>query len=264
MIRNIFLDLDDTILDFHKAEHIAVQRALRELDIEATPELLSRYSQLNDQQWKLLELGKLTREEVKVRRYRLLFQELGLDASWEMAARLYEGFLSQGHFFLDGAEELLRQLFPSYRLYLASNGTASVQRGRLKSARIGNYFDQIFISEEIGYHKPNRDFFEYCFQQIPDFKSEESLIVGDSLTSDIKGGINAGITTVWFCRDEEQARRSAEAYPQIRPDYVVHELREVCSLVQALTDRSAPPRTASAPPQAAAKTGCTIRQKIVQ
>ncbi|MDD3796912.1 MAG: YjjG family noncanonical pyrimidine nucleotidase [Lachnospiraceae bacterium] len=223
MIKNIFFDLDDTILDFHKAEHIAVKKTLEELGIAATQELLDRYSVLNEQQWKLLELGSLTREEVKVRRYTLLFQEISSDASPEKAALTYEEFLSHGHYFIEGAEEMLRHLSKNYRLYLASNGFAYVQRGRLKSAGIEKYFDNIFISEEIGANKPGKDFFDYCFRQIPEFKKEESLIVGDSLTSDIKGGINAGITTVWFRKKQAPAAKA----PEIRPDFTIHHLSEL-------------------------------------
>ena len=106
-----------------------------------------------------------------------------------------EGLLGQGHYFMDGAVEMLQALYGSFHLYLATNGTASVQKSRLKSAEIEPFFEQIFISEELGCNKPETSFFERCFATIPDFKKEEAVMVGDSLTSDILGGIRAGIRT---------------------------------------------------------------------
>lgn len=198
MIDTVFLDLDNTIFDFSKAEKIALKKTLETLGVDTSEKTLARYSVLNTAQWKLLEKGEITRKEVKVRRYRLLFEELGTDASAEEAAALYESLLGIGHYFMEGAEELLNELKGKYRLYLATNGTASVQKGRIASASLERYFDGIFISEEIGYNKPDKAYFEACFAEIPDFVKEKAVIVGDSLTSDIQGGINTGIRTVWF------------------------------------------------------------------
>ena len=198
MIKNVLLDLDDTIFDFHKAEAIAVSKTLQDMQIEPTPEVIQSYSEINLSQWKRLELGEIDRDEVKVGRYRKLFKELAVDASAEAAAKTYEGYLSVGHYFLPGAEDLLKTLSKSYRLYLVSNGTATVQKGRIGSSDIEQYFERIFISEIVGCNKPDVRFFEACFKEIPDFKKSETIIIGDSLSSDIHGGKNAGIYTLWF------------------------------------------------------------------
>ncbi len=228
MIRHVFLDVDNTILDFNKAEAIALEKTLSALSVPHSPEVIRRYSQLNLAQWKLLEQGKLTREQVKVRRYRLLFDELKTDASPEKAARIYEGLLGQGHYFIDGAVEMLQALYGSFHLYLATNGTASVQKSRLKSAEIEPFFEQIFISEELGCNKPETAFFERCFAAIPDFKKEEAVMVGDSLTSDILGGIRAGIRTVWFNKDLN------ESSGEIRPDHTIKALSELLGLLRSM------------------------------
>lgn len=225
MIKNIFLDLDDTIFDFKIAEGKALTKTLEQLGIEPKEEIVNRYSVINDSQWKLLELGKLTRDEVKVRRYQLLFEEIGSDASAQEASDIYAGYLAQGHYFVDGAEEMLVKLHHRFRLYLVSNGTSVVQHGRLESSDIEKYFEEIFISEEIGYNKPSKEFFTHCFSQISDFKKEESVIIGDSLSSDIQGGINAGITTIWFNLRNHPERED------VIPDYTIHHLSEVCPLV---------------------------------
>lgn len=229
MIDTVLFDLDNTILDFNKAERIALTRTLEQLGIPATEEVCARYSVLNLAQWKLLEKGEITRSEVKLRRYRLLFEELGADASPKEAAAVYEEFLGQGHYFMEGAEELLEALHGKYRLYLVTNGTASVQRGRIRSADLARYFEEIFISEDIGYNKPSVEYFNCCFERIPGFSKERTVIVGDSLTSDIQGGINAGIRTVWFCFDQGAGDESIQA------DVEIHKLSELPAALASLT-----------------------------
>lgn len=228
MIRTILFDLDNTLLNFNIAERIAVTKALQEAKVPVTEAVLCRYSQLNLEQWKLLEKGQLTRAEVKVRRFRLLFEELGSDASAEDTASCYEKLLAIGHFFIEGAPELLELLKGKYRMYLVTNGTKSVQDGRLASAGIRKYFDDVFVSEEIGYEKPFPEFFAYCFSRIPGFQKEETVIVGDSLTSDILGGINSGIRTVWFHPSE------IPAASEIHPDYQIRHLLELPELLDTI------------------------------
>lgn len=224
----ILFDLDDTILDFHKAEAIAIARTFRELGIEPTEELIRLYSRINARQWKRLETGEISREQVLVGRFEILFKELGLELSSRQAKALYENFLSQGHFFIPGAVELLEKLQGDYRLFICSNGTAVVQAGRLKSAGIAPYFEEIFISEEIGCNKPDPEFFRRCFERIPDFRRERCLIIGDSLSSDILGGIRAGIKTCWF---NPGGRSRGE---DVVPDYELGELEQVPDLLQKI------------------------------
>lgn len=229
MFKTILLDLDNTILDFSAAEHAAVSKTFREIGLEPTEALIARYSEINQQQWECFERGEITRDTVLVRRFSLLFEELGLPLSAEDASQavedIYRGHLSEGHYFIDGAPELLAYLAPKYELYLASNGVADTQYSRLASAGITHYFREIFISETTGHHKPERAYFDYCFAHIPDFDPARALIIGDSLTSDIRGGKNAGIATCWF----NPARR--ENRSGICPDFEVHALSELYTLL---------------------------------
>ena len=182
MVETLFFDLDNTLLDFNRAERAAIAKTLKSFHIAPEPSVLKRYSELNLAQWKLLEQGKITRDQVKLRRFRLLFAELNVDVPAKEAAHTYETLLAQGHYFIDGAEELLETLYGQYRMYLVTNGTLSVQKGRLKSSGISRYFEDIFISEELGYNKPGREYFDCCFSRIPDFHKETAVIIGDSLT----------------------------------------------------------------------------------
>lgn len=201
MIRNILFDLDDTLLDFKMAEKVALSKTLEWAGIAPAPRAIALYSKINSRQWELLEAGQLTRPQVKLRRFELFFREEGIDADPAQAAARYEKLLGQGHYWIPGAKELLEDLQGSYRLYLATNGTASVQHGRMSSAGMEGYFQDIFISEELGADKPSLDYFHRCFARIPDFKPAETVMVGDRLTSDIVGGNRAGISTIWFDPD---------------------------------------------------------------
>ena len=228
MLKTIFFDLDDTLLDFRRAEREALSRAFRLFEIDPTPAVLERYHILNRQQWELLEEGKLTRAQVLTRRFDLLFAELDIARSSQEICDCYESFLAQGHFFVPGAPELLETLAPRYNLYLASNGAAAVQRSRLKSADMERYFKGIFISEEMPADKPSPAFFKACFSTIPDFEPAAALMVGDSLTSDIRGGRDAGLRTCWFNPEGSPSR------PDIHPDYIVPSLADLPALLYTL------------------------------
>ena len=198
MIKNILIDLDDTILDFKKCERVALGKALTELSIAHNEDTIKRYSEINDMHWKMLERGEITRSEVLLGRFERLFEEIGADCSGDLAWKTYEEMLGGQCYFVDGAIDLLKELSERYNLYIVSNGTATVQDKRIELADISKYFKNIFISQRIGVNKPDVRFFEACFGEIEDFKKEETIIIGDSLSSDIKGGNNAGIRTVWY------------------------------------------------------------------
>ena len=171
--------------------------------------------------WKRLEKGELTRKQILTMRFSKLFEEIGVSCDPYQTRKLYEKNLSSGHYFLEGAEQMLEYLYKKYDLYLVSNGTASVQKGRLESSGIEKYFKKIFISEIIGYNKPDVRYFDKVFGEIENFNKEETVIIGDSLSSDIQGGINAGIKTVWLSRKGEKSDM---------PDITVYSPLEVISI----------------------------------
>jgi 2-haloacid dehalogenase len=228
MIEFLFLDLDDTILDFHKAERVAISKTIRDFGVEPTEHVLDRYHLINKWHWEQLELGKMTRLEVLEGRFRVLFQELGTDADPAAVTAKYSENLSIGHYFLPGAEEAVDALSKKYRLFLASNGTASVQKGRMTSANLYRFFEKVFVSQEIGHNKPAKAYFDACFAQIPDLDPQKAMIVGDSLTSDMRGGINAGIKTCWV--NPSHAQRN----PEIPVDYEIEALAQLPALLETL------------------------------
>ena len=227
MIEFLLLDLDDTILDFHKAERIALSKTFRDFGLEPADDVLDLYHNINKWHWEQLELGVMTRDQVLVNRFGALFEKVGMTVDPAACAKSYESNLGIGHYFLPGAEEAVKRLSERCRLFLVSNGTATVQHSRLTSAGLYPYFEQVFISQEIGYNKPEKAYFDRCFERIPGFAPEKALMVGDSLTSDIKGGINAGLKTVWI----NPAHKNCG---DIRPDYEIEGLSDLEGLLESL------------------------------
>ena len=228
MMEFLFLDLDDTILDFHKAERLAISRTFRSFGLEPTDQVLERYHVINRLHWERLERGELTRDQVLTGRFQMLFEELGIPAQPQAIAKGYEHNLGLGHYFLPGAKEALDTLRGKYRLFLASNGTASVQHSRLTSAGLYPYFEEVFVSQALGANKPSRAFFDACAARIPGYDPRKALMVGDSLTSDILGGINAGMKTCWVCPQGTRGR------PDIVPDYRIEALSQLPELLKTL------------------------------
>ena len=228
MIEYLFLDLDDTILDFKKAEYVAIGKTIADFGVEPTEEVRRRYHIINKWHWEQLELGTMTRAEILEGRFKVLFDELGVEVNAEKVARTYEKNLGTGHWFLPGAEEAVDSLSKKYRLFLASNGTASVQKGRMTSANLYRFFEQVFVSQEIGHNKPSKAYFDACFAQIPGFDPDKCLMVGDSLSSDILGGKNAGVRTVWVNPSHAAPR------PDIVPDYEIESLSQLEALLETL------------------------------
>ena len=226
MIEYVFLDLDDTILDFQKAEYVAIGKTMADYGIEPTDEIRARYHQINKWHWEQLELGTMNRKQVTEGRFQVFFGELGVQVDAEQVALEYMQNLSEGHYFMPGAEEAVARLSEKYRLFIASNGTAFVQHSRMTSANLYRFFEQVFVSQNIGHNKPSKEFFEYCFSQIPGFDITKAVMVGDSLSSDIKGGINAGLKTVWV--------NPSHAEGKIKADYEIENITQLEALLETL------------------------------
>lgn len=229
MIKNVFLDLDDTILDFQKGERKAIEITFRKMGLPDDKATVERYIDINLCCWKALERGEMSKDQVLFGRFDRLFSELGVNASSAEAQSIYEPILATEHDFIPGGENLLKEFegLGKYDLYMATNGISAVQKPRIADSGIGKYFKGIFISEELGFAKPKKEYFEACFKQIDGFKPEETIIVGDSLTSDIAGGRNAGIITCHF-------NRFGASYGEIKPDYTITNLSELIPLLDSI------------------------------
>ena len=194
MIDTVLIDLDDTLLDFKADERFAITETLSHLGIPTSEENISLYVKINLSCWKMHERGEIGLNELLYERFAMLFDALGVIADKRVAKEYYEKQLSKGGHLIEGAIELLEELKGKYRLYLVSNGEPTVQRNRMAAVDIAKYFDDIFISQKVGYAKPDKRFFDYVFQRTGTNK-DTTIIIGDSLTSDIAGGCMYGIKT---------------------------------------------------------------------
>lgn len=218
-------DADNTLLDFSRSERDALSECLCARGIEPTNQILSRYAEINDLHWKLLERGLTTREKLRTDRFAEFFGEMGLTLDPNQMADDYLVALSSKAYCMDGAENLIRRLAGRCRLFIITNGNASVQNARFNSTSMAPLFEGVFISEELGVSKPDKRFFDLVADSIKDFDPRDALVIGDSLSSDILGGIHAGIDTCWF------NRRGIDAPQDMSITYTVRSLEEVESIL---------------------------------
>ena len=200
--RIALIDVDDTLLDFGQSERQALRDAFAAYNLPFAEETADLYHEINDTLWKKLEKGQLSREQLWHDRYVELFERLGLG---DVPAGLNEAYmqsLARQAFPMEGAEEMLRQASEMARLFIVTNGVAAVQRERLKKTGLGRFFENSFISQELGVQKPAKAFFDKVLEALGPVDRKEVVLLGDSLTSDMKGARTAGITACWFCPDE--------------------------------------------------------------
>ena len=195
----ILIDIDDTLLDFQKSEEFAIRSTIKTLDIEPTDELVEKYKAINLKYWKMFERGEIEREALLVARFKEFCEIMDItNKDFSKLNETYFSILSGVPFEIDGAEQFLKRLSETYNIYAVTNGVKRVQTKRLSLVNITKYLKKIYISEEIGFQKPSIEFFDYVLKDLNIENKEEILIIGDSLTSDIQGGINSNIDTMWY------------------------------------------------------------------
>ncbi|HEY2420062.1 MAG TPA: YjjG family noncanonical pyrimidine nucleotidase [Neobacillus sp.] len=196
--QTLLFDVDDTLLDFGAAENTALQFLFEDQKIPLTTEMEGHYKRINQGLWRSFEEGNIGRDEVVNTRFSLLFKEYGQEVDGSLLEKKYRCYLEEGHQLVNGAFELITDLQNQYDLYVVTNGVSKTQNKRLRDSGLYPLFKDIFVSEDTGYQKPMKGYFDYVFARIPDFSMEQTLIIGDSLSSDIKGGQLAGLDTCWF------------------------------------------------------------------
>lgn len=226
----ILFDADNTVLDFDAAEQQALKMALEFNDLTYSEDVLKVYRKINVNEWQRYERGEISREEVLLNRFVITAKEVAIpDVTLNHIRKIsddYEKYLHFGYDIIPHAEEVLDKLKSNgYRLYIVSNGVLSIQNSRMQGSGLEKYFEKRFVSEVIGFPKPNSEFFKRVFAQISDFHIVETLIVGDSLSGDIQGGVNVGIDTCWF--NPHGVSNSAG----IKPTYEITDLRELLKIV---------------------------------
>lgn len=230
----ILWDVDGTLLDFDYSMRCSLRDCFQTLGLPLTEEMILRYSQINDGYWKRLERGEITKAELLSGRFRDFFAEYGLTGIDEPAfLREYQTGLGHNYAFVADALTTVKALQGHYRQYVVTNGVASTQQSKLNLSGLSEVMDGVFISETIGCAKPARAFFDYCLERLEERDRDRILIVGDSMTSDILGGIQAGIRTCWYNPGEQSHSYDYSA------DYEIAVLPQICEVLGIWRSESA-------------------------
>lgn len=226
MYKLILLDADRTIFDFDRAEIHSVTEALHKYGITENLEaIIASYIVINTKLWKLYERGEMDKAKIRGERFRLLFAEFNLDIDPNEFGEEYLRHLSNNGFIIDGALELCKYLYSKYKVVILTNGIKEVQERRLAKSNLRPFIHDMVVSDELGIPKPNAELYDFTLNKVGHFSKEEIIMVGDSLTSDIQGGINYGIDTLWYNSDKTPSKED------IKPTYTVTNLKDIYKIL---------------------------------
>ena len=227
MITTLLWDLDNTLLDFPSAERQALITTFADFTLgPCSPDLLVRYSALNARWWRWLEEGKVTKAELLPGRFREFFAAEGIACTeYDAFNAAYQHHLGDTIVFLDNGYELVKDLHGQVKQYLVTNGSLQAQTRKLKRSGLGELFDGVFISEVVGAENPSRAFFDAVLSAIGPVDKEELLLIGDSLTADMQGGVDFGLRTCWYNHNH----LPRDTAPPV--DYTVDHLREIMEIL---------------------------------
>lgn len=225
MIKNIIFDLDDTLLDFQRGEYEGVRSILKNAGAPDIEEAFKIYGQINANVWQQIESGKAAQPLLN-RRFSDTLNLLNIKSDGQQLERIYRQHLNHNFHVIPGATNLLKQLKSNgFRLIVGTNGVAKTQHERLVGSGINSYFDEIFISEEIGYRKPEPQFFETILNNNPDRNISNTVMVGDRLSADIVGANAVGMKSIWYNPHQNQATSKAA------PTYIANDYQDILNLI---------------------------------
>ena len=228
MIKVILWDIDATLLDFLAAEKAAIRFCFSKYNLgECTDEMLARYSVINKKYWEMLERGEMSKADILVNRFREFFASEGIETECEKEFNdSYQVALGDTICFRDNGYELVKKLQGRYRQFVVTNGTFVAQERKLRKSGIGELVEEAFISDLIGFEKPSIEFFDYVFEKIGEYGKNEVLIIGDSLTSDMQGGNNAGIVCCWYNPNHLENTKN------VKIDYEIEDLWQLEEILE--------------------------------
>lgn len=222
----LLFDLDDTLLHFGKTESAAFHSCMQQLGLEVKEGYYEEYHEINKRKWLELNEGLISKSDLVISRFEEFFNKFGMgDVDSHAFNDVYEIALGKKVFYVDEAVETLKKFSQKCEVYIVTNGTRDAQRNRLAKSELKQYIKDIFISEEIGHNKPSSEYFDYVFDNISSFQKEKALIIGDSLSADIRGGNNAGIDTCWY----NSKRRKHNGIDKV--DYEIKHLKELDKII---------------------------------
>lgn len=233
--RILLFDVDNTLLDFDANEEESFRSMMTEMGETWTQEIYTTYKGINSRIWKQIERKEITVEEGVNSRFTELMALYKKTVDGRLWERTYRKYLNEGIQEIPEVHQVLGRLKEKgYELYVITNGVEETQVSRMSRSGLDRYFRQSFISGRIGAGKPSKEFFDYVKDHIPDFSLREALVIGDSLTSDIRGGADAGIDTCWFCRESDRSvRQEMLRESRLKPDYVIGELTGIFPILES-------------------------------
>ena len=218
-------DADDTLFHFDMAEEHAFKKVFNDAGLTYSDDILNLYRSISKVLWHKFENAEITKDELQFKRFHDLFAELNIDYNAKQMNDAYVLALGTGAYLIDGAEDICKSLTESgKRIYIITNGVAVTQKMRITSSVISGYISGLFVSEDVGFQKPQIEYFDYVLSHIPNIDQTSTIIVGDSLLSDIRGGIQAGIDTCWFNKNNEKNTTT------FRPTYEVNRLIDIIQI----------------------------------
>jgi len=221
----ILWDNDNTLMDFEYSMQMALKSSFDAFGLEITEEIIRRYEQINNSYWKRLERREITKAELLNGRFFDLFQEIGVSIDVEAFRRFFQIELGSYYSYLDDSLEICRQLKGKVKQYIVTNGVLETQMKKIKAAGFMDLMEDIFVSEVIGFEKPQKEYFDGCLSKISEKNLNKILIVGDSLTSDIAGGNAAGIKTCWY---NPSGKKAGDVY---KIDYEIRDLHQIFDVI---------------------------------
>jgi 2-haloacid dehalogenase len=222
----LLFDADGTLFDYDQAERLAFIQSLEQFGVPFEESHLEEYQRINSALWIERELGTINLENLKARRFELFFQTIGFEYDPVLAGQQYLRNLGEQAGLLDGAEQVVKTLAREYKLAMVTNGIKEVQRRRLEKSPFEDCFKEIIISDEIGTSKPDVAYFEITFERIGQPPKAETLIIGDSLTSDMQGAINYGMDACWY------NPHGKKKHPGFDMRYEIRHLNELIDLLE--------------------------------
>lgn len=225
MKKIILIDLDNTLIDFNECARHSIINIFNDLGFHYDENVFKTFITENVRIWKRLEVGEIDKAFLRANRWNIILGKLGIDYDGTIIEERFENGVAQGAYAVDGAYDLLDYLHKKYDLYIVSNGFRFVQESRMKIGDFNKYFKDVFVSEDVGVQKPGIEFFEYCFDKMGNPPKEETILIGDSLSADIKGGNIYNIDTIWFNKNGDTPDEA------IVPTYTVDSLSEIKNIL---------------------------------
>lgn len=203
MIKAVLIDIDDTIFDFEKCSKNSFLKTLEKFNLKFKEQDFSYFNKVNDILWTKQKLGEINIKEVFIKRNYLMGKYFNLDIEKGLFNDLFVKFLYDEIEMVDGIEDLLLYLSDKYKIFTASNGIFKMQENRLKKSNLDKYFDKIFVSDKIGYEKPDKKFFQKIMD-LTKFSNDDLIMIGDSIKSDIIGAKNSKIKSIYFNKEDKK------------------------------------------------------------